>query len=361
MFDQPAILIYIRRNSIEVFLPKSVEKIEFPAEVLSHNEILNEEKYTQLVNEFLAKFNLKSPKVNIVLSDEIVFQKSLPLVESDQLNLLVQKFNDSVPFEVEKIASKHILSKDELQIFTTNKKLYWLIEQRIAVLGGQVVSVVPLFIFKEKLKLDSEEISGEIASKILENKQLLNLGNFLKYEEISLSNKKSSKMPLILMGIITLLFSVGIVAIYFFGFLDGSINKIMEKISPAKIEEKTKLKESTPSAEKIATSSAKQESTASAQVKKEDLKIKILNGTGVAGQAAKVKDQLSSLGYKNFELGNATGAYATETVVVFSSKVSTDTKTEIINELKKSFVKVSQQDTVESQEFDILITTGKNI
>lgn len=356
-FEKPPVLIYIRRNSIELYFEKGMEKIEFPAEILVNNEILDEEKYNKLVSEFIARFNLQAPKALIVLSDEIIFQKSFPLVEADQLNILMQKFNDTIPFDSEKIASKHILTGDELVVFATNKRLYGLIEQKISELRWKVLAVVPLTVFKEKLQMEDEELNGDLAKKILAHKQLIALSNFLNYEEISLRGKKARSLPaLVLVAVMLLLLLTALLSAYFLGYLKFPLIQTAKKATQtAKVDQTVKKAQESTAAAK------EKEASFSAQIKKEDLKIEILNGTGLAGQAAKVRDQLLKLGYKNFELGNAEGAGATETVVVFSKKVSDEIEAEIVEELKKSFVRVSKQEKSELEEFDILITTGKNI
>ncbi len=58
--------------------------------------------------------------------------------------------------------------------------------------------------------------------------------------------------------------------------------------------------------------------TAAAAMKREDLKIKVLNGTGKSGVAAKGKDYLEGLGYKDVQTGNAKRSDYGSTEVIFN-------------------------------------------
>ncbi len=94
------------------------------------------------------------------------------------------------------------------------------------------------------------------------------------------------------------------------------------------------------------------------EIKKEDLKVQVLNGSGIAGQAAKVKEALAGLGLSQIEIGNAEGALAKETVVVFSKQASDSLRKAVITKLEGIFEAVSTSDNGDLGT-DILITTGK--
>jgi hypothetical protein len=92
------------------------------------------------------------------------------------------------------------------------------------------------------------------------------------------------------------------------------------------------------------------------QLDKKELDIKVLNGTGISGLAAKVKTSLEKLGYTNIETSNADSKDYEVTEVRFSSKVSQEVRDEIIRELEKSFESVKA--VGDSKSSDIEIITG---
>lgn len=92
-------------------------------------------------------------------------------------------------------------------------------------------------------------------------------------------------------------------------------------------------------------------------VSKESIKIKILNGTGTAGEAALLKDKLSSAGYVNVEAGNASRQDYTDTQVAFDSDVPQSVKDEIVSVLKSTYKGLKETSGV-GTGFDVEIVTG---
>lgn len=93
-----------------------------------------------------------------------------------------------------------------------------------------------------------------------------------------------------------------------------------------------------------------------AAVSKGSLKVQVLNGTGVAGEAAFLQTKLKNLGYTNVDTGNATET-TTTTTVAFGSSVSQDVITEITALLKKTYTNVVTSSTA-PDGFDIQVTVG---
>lgn len=98
--------------------------------------------------------------------------------------------------------------------------------------------------------------------------------------------------------------------------------------------------------------------SATPEVKREDLKIQVLNGTGKAGVAAAAKEYLEGLGYKNVEVGNASSSNFTETEISIK-----DTKKDYLETLKtdlskKYTVSAATKTLSSGSEFDTTVTIG---
>lgn len=94
-------------------------------------------------------------------------------------------------------------------------------------------------------------------------------------------------------------------------------------------------------------------------IAKDEVKIQILNGTGISGEASFLQGVLQKLGYSIIDVGNATsqdGAKKT-TEVVFSSELDDSTKSEIQTKLEAEYQDVKVSSTT-STNVDIKITTG---
>ena len=96
-----------------------------------------------------------------------------------------------------------------------------------------------------------------------------------------------------------------------------------------------------------------------AETPKDQLTIRILNGSGLSGQADQIKAELVKVNYKeeNITTGNAPNQQSTTTRVVFKSRVASQLREEVADLLSKFANNVS---TIENDEieFDILITTA---
>lgn len=94
-----------------------------------------------------------------------------------------------------------------------------------------------------------------------------------------------------------------------------------------------------------------------ADVEKESVKIDILNGTGIEGEATFLKDELNALGYTNVEAGNASKEDYTATVITYASSVDEAVKAEITALCEKEYTSVKEV-SGSPGAFDIEIITG---
>jgi len=93
------------------------------------------------------------------------------------------------------------------------------------------------------------------------------------------------------------------------------------------------------------------------QIKRSEIKIEVLNGSGISGEAAYLQGQLRNLGYETITTGNADKQDYTTTEVTFSSKVPEEVKNEISGKLKDLYKEVSS-DTGSLSGKDIQIIVG---
>lgn len=94
-------------------------------------------------------------------------------------------------------------------------------------------------------------------------------------------------------------------------------------------------------------------------LKREDLKIQVLNGSGVAGAAGKAKAVLEGLGYKNVEAGNASRQdFATTEISILKAK---ERYLEMLKkDLSETYTLNEKVGTAAtSSKYDVIITLGK--
>jgi len=90
-----------------------------------------------------------------------------------------------------------------------------------------------------------------------------------------------------------------------------------------------------------------------------DLQIKILNGSGIAGEAGVVKKYLEDLGYQNITTGNA-DSFNYKGMELAIKKGKEELKSQLTQDLSKKFTLTETLKTVEStNENDVIIIVGK--
>lgn len=80
--------------------------------------------------------------------------------------------------------------------------------------------------------------------------------------------------------------------------------------------------------------------TPTLSVSKEDLKVQVLNGTGVPGEAAFLQKEMEKLGFKSIEAANADSKDHTKTEVSFSARVPDSIRTEVTTKLQELYASV---------------------
>lgn len=93
-------------------------------------------------------------------------------------------------------------------------------------------------------------------------------------------------------------------------------------------------------------------------VAKSEVKIDVLNGTGVPGEAGYLKKQLEDIDFSDITAGNADTQDATETTVTYSRDLSTAISDEITAKLKELYETVKTKKATISGGFDVSIVTG---
>lgn len=95
-----------------------------------------------------------------------------------------------------------------------------------------------------------------------------------------------------------------------------------------------------------------------ASVKRSEVKVQVLNGSGISGLAGKAKDYLESLGYKDVVVGNASSSDFVEAEIQIKDNIKDFWDTLNSDLSKKYQVSKSPKTLSSSNKFDIIITLG---
>jgi hypothetical protein len=400
MFSKSKVLLYLHKNGITFYVDKESAglQFDFAEDVIKNLELLNADKLKAQLASFLKDTFSSSYRATILLSEEVVLEKSILTKSPEDQRTEMQKFLDDAPF---KNCSKLLYKMSGiLQLVITNADVYAAVIDILGQYGWTIEAVVPIRVFGQFAANDI--LSQDEIDSIMKKSNLLKEGNLLventdsfnlaekaaendkvdkeneykkntekvkeeesetekpKEKEIDIQDNNSGnieaagvptflsqKKPHNSSLIKTLLLGAGIAAVVFVIGIVG-LSLFTSKSIPF-FPKPTPTPTQTPTPSPTPTPSL---------LNKSDIKVQVLNGTGIAGQAGLVKTQLTSLGYSSITTGNASSQSNTTTLVVFDNRVSKSDQTDIITSLQKLFSKVTPSSTTTSASSDIVITTG---
>lgn len=363
MFGNSKSIIYLKRNALEVYQEKAdspQNKLDFPKDVAQNDEIFNQAKFEALLLDFLGKTIVKGQETIIVLSDEVLFQKIIPASKDESAQ--VQKFYEEVPLDPQKIVKKEIRQKDGLHLIVTNKSLFETIKNILAKLGHVTEMVIPATLLNLS---QSQTLTGEDVGKILSGAEKAKDADFLTDDKAQTDNQTQdeqapkespenqnpfkNKMLMLLVVIFILL--IGVLTAFYFvkkPHIPMKIPFITQKKTVVSINASSPL----PSKNTVS-----QES----EIDRSQIKVQVLNGTGKAGQALKVKEKLQNLNFSLIETANTPTQDFVKTEISFASSIPQSVRNEIQQELEKNFQEVQVLEDQTNQNYDIVITTGQEL
>ncbi len=337
-FNRVKLVAYLQGKSLQLLGEKEgTESLELPVGSIKNSEVTDKEKLKEAIVDFLAKTEIKKQKVILVLGDDVIFQKIIPFTTREELLEKDREFFINTNLDSQSLSKKTLKNGNEVYLIAANRQLYNCVIEAFDAVSWRINYAVPAFVFG--IKNNKMEIND--SALLLKNGSLIKNSNFLENES------KENKTKYIIFGAVFLIIILLVFAVFklqiFKSFLmgnnDSNINTV---ILPSSIPTVTADPSRTPTL---------------ILVNKKDLKIQILNGTGVPGQAKLVKNNLETLGYTNIFTGNVNNATNTATLVTFSQNISIDNRDEIKTLLKNIFTKVTIQNDINGQ-YDVVIITG---
>src|SRR5581483_4127996 len=349
MFSKPKVILYVHKNGITFYIDKESAGLQFDFEedVVKGYELKNSDKLKAQLASFIKDNFNGNFKVILLLSEEIVLEKSILAKSAEDQHAEIQKFIDEAPFKnVSKLLYK---MSGILQVIATNADIYLSVIDILEQNGWQVEAVVPIRIFGQFAANDilTEDELNSINSKskvisegnlLVENQSLINetkkehskqedntkdkSAPQSSFESSAFQKQKSQKTAFTK----TLLLGVFIAVVFFLiGFFILQL-KLWSKLPFNMVSAPTPTTAPSPSP-----------TPTPIPLSKANLNVEVLNGTGKAGQAGLVKYDLTALGYKNITTDNASSQSNTTTTIEFDSKVGKDTQDELVTALKKVF------------------------
>lgn len=328
--------------------------VVFPVALVEDKKVVDKPAFTAFLSQELDDALKKVNACVIVLGRGVLYQIAQPKDDEDE-GKDIKEFFASLPFKQANALKKTIHTENKEYLLITNKDYLDALLSACESNQTSVSAVVPLSLFSDDE--EQEELSPDLVKKILDSEAVFSSGDFLAeiptsvptspVEEKREETLAASSPSQVYTRETTLHVSriVLIMAILVFGLLalGAGIVSLNHQTTPPPVAE---IPTATPTPTAVPT------------VTKDQLNVKVLNGTGTAGQAGKVKTILEGLSFKNITTDNADTTDATDTTVALSDRVSQDTQKEVVQALEKTFAKVTTQKAGADSTDDITVTTG---
>lgn len=363
LFRRP-LACYLSSTNLEIFdlNNKSQEQLFFTPESIQHSEIVNEKKFKEELQKFIEGLKLKEGRGIIFLSSGLVYANDIAITDKNEKGE-IEKFLTEVPLLRSNIATITLRSKNKLRIIAANRKLYDGVREVLEVNNIEIVSVAPVSVFANRA--DDQEFTIQEAKKISREKKILQRYNFLQSKDDSDEKddnevadtkeeleeeemgKKSMRNQYILLAICIIFLAF---AISYFLLWSKTISNPWSK-KPESLQPK-------PTAVTVSPRISQPHPTAEPLVDKATVRIEILNGSGIEGQAGKLSNLLQEIGYSDITTGNIDNSEQ-RTTITYKKSISKDALAEITDAIKNDFPDPTLQAASQSAKYDILITTGK--
>lgn len=371
-FFGPKVLLLLKRRSLEIYLKGSEKalEVEFHSSGVRHLEVVDRDEVTKTLVEAFKGANLSKQTAVIALSDHIIFQKLIPQAEPGVAQQAIARFYHDVPLEEAHIAKKIMPLKGSALALAANRELYTLVAEVAREFEWKIKAVIPMTPFA-KLAEDAQ-LSPDQVDQILGSDQIFKEADFLtesllapevveksdEEKQAESSGGAIKNIATVLIALFLLSLILGSLVYFKIVTLPFTIPFLSEESLPAV----TMAPEASQSAQTALVESTAsgniQEASISAQIDRSEIRIHVLNGSEIAGQANKVKEKLVEKGYENVITGNIESSEASASSITYASDVESPVKEEI-SELVDSLIGESDKLEDSLSEFDIRVVLGK--
>lgn len=345
-FSKKKVILYFRKNSLELYTQdgRRDSVLEITDALFKNNQVVDANAFKEEILSFIAKSDIGRAEGIVLFSEDIVFKKALPRMNTDTQKLEIETFFNDISSKLKDL-SKNLYTLDhETILVAVDKKLSAVIHDAAHHMGWDILSVVPISLLG--ISFEGGRLTPEELKQISKKEKILHLANLLNNEEEITDTPVVRKNKNVFFYLVCGIVVVVLIAFFLYVFNLVKIPYI-SSTNPDDLTIKV-----------LPTSEAFLSPTDVPSKDKNALTIQVLNGTGIVGQAGKVKSLLTSVGYTNIESGNSSTKDTVETQIEFSKGVSKEVRDEVVKILKSMFGSISTKESNE-HAMDIVITTGQ--
>lgn len=238
IFGQKKLVIFLKRNRLELYGSKGlISQLEFPQDIERYQEIINREKFDNLLSTFFTNQIIKRGQIVILLSEEITFQKTLDTSLDPQVEF--QKFVATVPFDPGNLIAKQIAFQNQTYFVGTNKTVYEALVTVLKTGKNTVRYVVPSIIFDNI----GQSINPAEVAKIFSNQNILKAANLLEAKagqnlpvKTRIENIRKKSVTQVVLGVFAILLFATAATLIYLRYLKPSTKPVINYHQPIQIQ-----------------------------------------------------------------------------------------------------------------------------
>lgn len=335
MKTQPTTVVSIDRTQILLCAAHHAKPLQFnlTPDLVQDLEIINRDVFTKNFATFLAAAKLKPGKAIFIFDQTMSFIKDYPgtLPPTPETT---QKFLDTVPLR--SVSGKLFKSTGGFKLVVVNRELFEILSKHFSDLGFSDTVLVPSFTL---VTLGIKDLSSASCHLLLKKSDRL-LAIHSPTEDSNPPIISRNRNLLIFLSIVSIL-SALVTAVL-------TLGPVFRKKPTAQAPSVAVRKPTPTIAQSPTPPTTPKESELSA------LTVQVLNASGTPGLAASVTQKLTTLGFRDVTLGNATTRASVNTLLIFNSKVSNSIRLHVTDQLSPLVATISAQEATDTQ-FDITV------
>ncbi|OGM26266.1 hypothetical protein A3D00_05270 [Candidatus Woesebacteria bacterium RIFCSPHIGHO2_02_FULL_38_9] len=340
---------FLDRNYMVFYDGKSFKSytFNFPVNSVRDLEIKSRDEVTKELKMFLEKNKVAVSKICLVLSRNVYFEEDLPLeVDESAIEAETNRFESLIPFS--NVGVMLFRSEKSFKLIGVNKDFWESFREILDSLGFMTFSVIPAFALGNSYEDKPFDVNSAKAAlrkfnsftefSFLSNIAVVNL------EQGPLGNKTETKRTKLLIIIFVVLL-IAFVVLFI-------LTRAQTKPAPTRVKSVTQpiiIPTSFPTVSLTVTPLV-----TSAP---ENIKINILNGSGKAGQADLLRQDLNKIDFTTVDIAASVLSSSKTTMIGFTTSTPADIKQKIFELVKIRYPDISIQDS-ESSVYDVVITIG---
>lgn len=354
LFKKKTALVYITSSNIKVYKSRKLcDEAGFPQDSFKDYLIYDTSSIKDVISSVINKCSLEKVVISIILDESFYFRYDFDKISPNQDDL--KKALSYVPLESSDIAYK-IVGAGKKALVASSKSICGLFQSIFENMGVEVFGVFPNIVFSDAdpSLVDPNNLKSKKAIKLLNDSCNFIVSNTEDAKEVK--SPKDYKIRLyILYSFVFLSFGTLLISVWYSLKVKSSINN--SKDQQAKYEQV--VTEPNPSQNNSSTPTPTP-ALVIQQEEKSDIKIIVLNATGVPGLAGNTSDNLEDLGYTNIEVGNNENQQQS-TSLFYKEGTKKEYLDEIYTYLVSTFDRVdlkASKNILGFEDYDLVIITG---